>query len=393
MKYHRPVIAVLISIILFSPISHNIGIKGAYILLLLILFLLIHHNNINIKPILLIFFSLLLSSLPFFYWGAFDIRVVFLPLFFFIPLLYLYNFKLSEIKYYVDLSTILLIIMLIGAWIGFFYNYFGGKPILTLDLATGENNYIELYLTTFTKTSYRAELAGIIRPSGIYDEPGTFSFVICTICILRHLTGRNKLITWLILISGFITFSVAHLIYTAFHLSSEKINWKIFKKVLIPTIIFFSIFTLSSEGLKDSFNILFIERFKYDETAGRFIGDNRMEEFINAVNELDNNTFLWGKDSVCFFDIDEFRRKYGKLDTNPIWPLLQHGIFISWIYYVVLFILLIVGITKKVNLVYIGLFMLLLQRPMLINLFYSFFIILPILHYYKLHRNGQKKFY
>ena len=54
------------------------------------------------------------------------------------------------------------------------------------------------YLSTFSNSYVR----GVIRPAGIYDEPGALSFVACIIAALRKIRGFSEKGTWIILILG-----------------------------------------------------------------------------------------------------------------------------------------------------------------------------------------------
>lgn len=85
------------------------------------------------------------------------------------------------------------------------YSVWPIAPIYTLTNPDGREN--SLYYFTFTKSA----LPFAIRPSFIFDELGTFFFVVCMGAVLRDLLGKSKAITGLMLLSGLITFSLAHL--------------------------------------------------------------------------------------------------------------------------------------------------------------------------------------
>jgi hypothetical protein len=110
--------------------------------------------------------------------------------------------------------------MLIGAYLGFVYALAGGAPIFSIK--NPDNRTSWLYLTTFTN----ARIGRIIRPSGFFDEPGALSFFICITAMLRNINKRNSKITLLLLFTGFITLSLAHLVYVIFHLLSMSYKKK-----------------------------------------------------------------------------------------------------------------------------------------------------------------------
>lgn len=69
------------------------------------------------------------------------------------------------------------------------------------------------------------------RIRSIYDEPGSFSFFICSAAALRHVCGLDKVKTWSLLVGGLMTLSFAHFLYFIFHFIAD-LNFKYFYKMI-----------------------------------------------------------------------------------------------------------------------------------------------------------------
>ena len=78
---------------------------------------------------------------------------------------------IRELMSFINLSTKLLFILLVGSFIGVFYVYFGGESIFQFKGIHG--NIYQFYLTTLNTV----KSGNLIRPAGILDEPGALSFL------------------------------------------------------------------------------------------------------------------------------------------------------------------------------------------------------------------------
>jgi hypothetical protein len=81
----------------------------------------------------------------------------------------------------------LVIFILIGGWIGFGYAFIGGNPIYQIiNLETLKP--IDFYLSTFTNSV--AE--NVIRPSGLFDEPGALVMLSNLVVIINEVGGGSR---------------------------------------------------------------------------------------------------------------------------------------------------------------------------------------------------------
>lgn len=325
----------------------------------------------NEYKLLIIPLSLSLALISSIYWG-FSLKIFLLPYFYLISLLYVLGSTVDDVKIFTKFATKILMILIIGAWIGFTFKLVGGRSLFSLQLLGGEYN-LDLFLTTFSKVGGISEIAGVIRPTGIYDEPGTFAFILCSVALLRHKLKLKKRNTWILLLGGLVTFSLALYIYVLFHIGSY-FKWNkiiIRNSFIILVIILVLVSILPDLGL---FDTLILSRLEYDESTGQFVGNNRKEAWDLAISYINPEMLLWGIDELCMYDPLGAAQKYGRFGDNPLYPLVSFGLLLSWIYYVILILLFVIGIRKKFNFVYIGLALLFLQRPYWSNFVYSFFI-------------------
>lgn len=372
-----PLTGVFVFIFGLSPLVYTIGLNFS-ILSIIVMFLVASRVNIICKNeyiLLLIPLSLILSLISSIYWGG-SFKIFLLPYFYLISFLYVMGTNANDVRIFTKVATRILIIFIIGAWIGFIFKLVGGQSLLSLPLKGGEYN-LDLFLTTFSKVGGISEIAGVIRPTGIYDEPGTFAFIICCVALLRHKLKLKKRDTWILLLGGLVTFSLALFIYLLFHGGSYiKWNRKIIRNFLLTIILtLVSVSILPNLGY---FDTLILSRLEINESTGQFVGDNRSEAFELAASYIKPEMLLWGIDELCMIDVIAATTKYGRFGDNPLYPLVSFGLLISWVYYLTIILLIIIGIRSKSNFVYLGLALLFFQRPYFTNFIYSFFIFYSI---------------
>lgn len=375
----------LYSLVLISPLFELLGIRYIHLMFLQILIIfylsatsngLIKHSRVSI---LWVFLVLILSSISAMYY--IDIRLFFLPSFFIASLLFVDITSKNELKHLTIISTKVIFAFIVLSWIALIYTLLGGKPIFEVLLPDGRT--FSLLLSSFTVTYELTGHLGIIRPSAIYDEPGAFSFVICYVCICRHLMGLDRNLTWLILLSGLITFSLAHVVYIVIHFLSENHKALNLKRLFLLSV--FSLFIISFiPQTQRAFQFLLIERFERDQ-HGTIKGDNRRAQLLYNFEMLSKNkgAILWGVDDEPFISVNEMKAKYpGYSYENPLSPLILRGVFSSFVYYASIIILIVVGLSKRRYFVLIGLALLFFQRPYIMNLGYSLYLLIPLLYIY-----------
>jgi hypothetical protein len=369
-SYLYTITMLYLSLISVSPILIYFGLNAILILLpvigVFVYYTTILNRKINIYTILIIVTISILSFIVALYHQR--LIIFFIPIFFIINILYINIFKKDELYIFVNIATYFLIVIMILSIFGIFYHYFGGQSILTIINADGRPN--NLYLTTFSNTN--TEWVRFIRPSGFFDEPGALSFFICALTIVRHILKLNKNVTLSLLLLGIFTFSLAHILFILFYFLSET-RFSI-KRMLYYGAVFsvFSVIVINTP-LSSMVNLFFFNRIEISDD-GMLKGDNRTERMINAISLLNINNIFFGLDNECIVSPHECE-KYGSIDSNPVAPLVRQGILLSFPYYAYLFIIL-YGLIKYKDPIYLGLFLLVLQRPNVMTLGYSFWAIL-----------------
>jgi hypothetical protein len=376
----------LLSLFLISPFFAIIQGLSTFIALCIFISIILPLKKLRNSK--LIFLSTILIYSTFLIPTLFHIEVQFLliPIFLIISIFIVNQLTIQEIHSFVKIASVVLLIFIYGSILGFIYAFLGGKPILSFSNPDGRTNYI--FLTTMSNSVW----GNIIRPSGIYDEPGAFSFFICCVAGMRHLLSLDRKLTWKLLLFGLITFSVAHIIYIIFHFVSEKKIFKLsFSKLLLTLFTTFIIFFFVNIYFADAIDLLFTSRFQ-NSNSGLFPGDNRSNFFFNTLNYIYNNpkVILWGKSLLTDFEKISF--EYGNVGANVLMPLLRYGIFASWPFYFIIFYFLIKILKGRFYFVCIGFVALLAQREFIYVVSYSTMMILIITILQNKNINEKKGF-
>jgi hypothetical protein len=285
-------------------------------------------------------------------------------------LLGIFIISLNNDKYmdvFISWSSGFMVFLLLGAYIGFIYAFGGGQPILSFPNPDGR--LTSLYFTTLTN----AVFGKIIRPAGIYDEPGAFSFFICSICLIRILKKKHHLITILLLFSGIITLSLTHLLIVLCYLLFFITKYYK-KKYFRGFIVLFIVIGISLYfPLKDTFDELLFSRI---DSIDDIINNNRTSQIQNAENIMDTRTFFWGRIAELGFEFAEMSA-YGDLSSNPLTPLLTTGIIASSVYYLFLCLVVLACLaSKEFFFIYLAVLILFLQRPFFSGRSYTIYFVL-----------------
>ena len=215
----------------------------------------------------------------------------------------------------------------------------------------------------------------MIRPSGIYDEPGAFSFFICAIVTMRELLGLDKGKSILLLVVGMVTLSMAHVVYFVVYLFSSGIKAKMVLFALFALIVMAVAVQVS--GLAELINAVFVSRFYFDED-GMLHGDNRTQNMLNALGIIYHNpeVLLYGMSDAVLIEIDQ------EFGANPLNPVINLGLVGSLSYYVVVVILL-TGIFRGAKYFPVfGFGLLLMQRDYIYVVSYSFVVATILVLYF-----------
>jgi hypothetical protein len=263
---------------------------------------------------------------------------------------------------FVEVATQMFVLFIILAIVGALYYYAGGPPLFSLALSNGGTN--SLYLTTFSNA---AEF--FIRPSAIYDEPGAFSFYICITVALRSLLGMSNRTSGLLLLGGLITLSITHVVFGAIWLvwlftsiGRRQIN---IKSISILAIFLLLAALIYQSGLLDW---TFDRAIEFYENPWMNPRQRAFDDTISALTQSNLTDNLW-----FGFDADCISRKDTCIDfgENPLTPLIYGGLLAAWPYYAFLIISFISPLYSRHGLIYVGVGVLLLQRPYLLEFPYS----------------------
>ncbi len=171
-----------------SPIWPAMGVRGYMLVGLLCLALLVHllatQRHLSLPFVVGAGVVFALATVPALYWSQPGLAVY--PIFFVSAALLVSQANKAERDAFVDLASRFMLVLLIGAIVGYTLAAAGAPPLGAFENTDGRANYF--FYTTFTNT--REE--NFIRPSGIYDEPGAFSFFVCVTAYLREATGRSR---------------------------------------------------------------------------------------------------------------------------------------------------------------------------------------------------------
>jgi hypothetical protein len=322
----------------------------------------------------------ILASINSFYWGEFTIR---LPIYFYSIFFILFSLSKSDLYDYTNYLSRLMMLLLIGALIGFVYAIGGGEALFKIPNEDSRQN--GFYLSTLSNTY----LLGLIRPSGIFDEPGALSFFICMTVALRESLGLSRKTSWVLLGLGLISTSLAHLIFMAIYWL--KVEFVSFRRVVVSTsVILTAILFLTI--VENPFSTVIGELIKkFEVVDGVMAGDNRSALIFNALSYLDARVFFFGLDSDCMLNLEPCSLKgYSQYGENPFTLLVHWGIFLALPYFFVLGYLIKHFITNK-NLIALAVFLLLLQRPNLMS--YGYAVLIMIYVYSLMQSKSKELFY
>lgn len=313
-------------------------------------------KNIFLAICVLILFSLLNSL----FWGVITTKILIYIMLSLIAISYL-NFGI--LRRFIEVATTFHLAMILFAIVGFIYAASGGEAIFSIINEDGREN--GFYLTTFSNTY----LLGFIRPSGIYDEPGALSFMLCAIALLRDSLGLNRKITVILLALGLITSSVAHLIFLIIFLAGFGIRFQIkfliYFLFLIAAILFFnaSFFSVFEEL---SSRLIIVD--------GSIAGDNRSDLIFNALYYLNPISAAFGLDSNCILNTSACEvMNYYKYGENPLTPMVHYGLLLAFPYYFALMLFILYAVRAR-SFAAFGFMLLLLQRPYVLSFGYSLLI-------------------
>jgi hypothetical protein len=315
--------------------------------------------RINKGLLLLSFTFILLTLLPSAYHKTPYLLTSEFVSFYLVYMFFLF-YKNKYLRPLIDIATVFLLAMTVLSIIGFVYALLGGEPLMSGATQKGRMYY--LYLTTGAVDN--GIFGSIIRPQGIYEEPGSFSFIICTLCFLRMLTNRKESATFVLMLLGNITFSMIHIIIFALYVLRLIMKYKMKKAFVLYAAAIFCVVMFAYLPVMKPVNEVLFSRFAIDQATGRISGNNRAYFFDNSLAAIakDNAILLYGlpRDAHGRSPMEDI----WIYDGNPLTPIMEFGIFVAWLYYFYLsFFALCALIDRKNVIIYISIVLMFLQKP------------------------------
>lgn len=271
----------------------------------------------------------------------------------------------------VNYLTFIAFLFVSGAVIAFLYAYSGGAPLDKIDLY---GDYSYFYITTFTN----AVTGNLIRPAGIFDEPGALAMYLTLVVALNEVFKVNTRWSVALLFVGLVSGSFALFIVAIVYLLT-KIQRRSLLLVAAIIVALATLVTFNDKAaiIADKF---FLARLELAD--GRIVGDNRthqMEFFLQTVN--------W---DMTIHGQKALGKGYRGQDTssNPFSIYHDYGLLI-WIPYLVLELwLLYCSIFYRPHLRFpaFALFFTLLQRPYVYSMHWSTMIAVLVIAIYRVQR-------
>jgi hypothetical protein len=367
--YSRGMVALLVlySLLGITPIWHTLGIQQKHLMLATLAGVLalsyIHRRSLTawVIPVALVLFASAFAAGI--YWA--EPRLALYPMFFITACVLLAQSTSREISRYIDVATAVMFVLVLGGLIGLLLARMGVTPPFHIPNPDGRPNYF--FYTTLTNAYW----SGWIQASGIYDEPGSFSLMICATAFMRHITGRDYRLTWVLLALGLVTFSLAHLVFMAVFALAERISVR--RMAFLAVSVGALVMLAHGTGMDQTYRQYLFARVTFDAAHER--GFNaRIDLMRNAAEGLRSveRAILFGVDSDCTVDYPACRRKWAYMGENPLAPLAHHGLLLAWPYYLFLGLGLGFALTGRRNLAFLALTLLFLQRPYVVAFGYSF---------------------
>lgn len=305
------------------------------------------------------------------YWR--ELSLLFFPIYLTASILIVMVVSEGVVREFSEIATKFLVVVAAGAWIGFFYALLGGGSLFSIENPDGRTN--DFFLATFSNWY----IGNLIRPAGVFDEPGTLSFVICFVSALRGRLSQSRKITWLLLFLGLITTSLAHVIYMIFHGIADRKSFIGNKAIIVvvPCAMMVGGFLFAGwVGDADSKESeIFLSRFLIED--GKIGGDTRSEMFFSALGKINSENFLFGVDGDCISRPTVCEAKGHEFGETPAGMILLLGIFLAAPYFLVL-ILTASLLFSRSGFLFFGIFLILLQRPYVSLFGYSLLILVVV---------------
>lgn len=273
--------------------------------------------------------------------------------------------------------------LLVGGVIGIVYGALGGSPLL--DVQVGYRT-THLYLTTFSF----AFIGDFIRPSGIFDEPGSLVMYVAIVTMFNDTLRQNLKLNLVLMALMVFTGSLAGVALLSLFLVSSS-AWRLGRKkgLSLLSILLFGFIIVSIVAPRNiiyaAVNTFYSDRLQIVD--GRLAGDNRSNQVSDFFELVDAEMLLRGaKNSTRPYDTED-------MSSNPFSIVFGYGLIISLPYFCLLLWLVVITIKNRFHYSYtsLGLLFLLLQRPYVYNMSWSILIAAAVWLLYQVSRERRSR--
>lgn len=224
------------------------------------------------------------------------------------------------------------IIMLVLSMVGVGLALAGFQLTLLGDYTINENQRLLNYGFFFMKTH---DIEGVdallyLRPTGYYDEPGSFAFMLFLVLAINKLYFNNRKIELFFLLAGFVTFSLAHVVtaimyYFLFYSKKRNIKYAVF--VFLVLFVLFAVKPSDDTSYASSaWNMIF---GRFDS----FMSGNDDSRDFNASFEAFKAYFWLGGSQ------EEIIKAFPKAEVATLWFFMaRNGLIGTSLYLIIFFI-------------------------------------------------------
>lgn len=293
-----------------------------------------------------------------------------LPIWFAMAAIIVFAAPAKVIGWAVEICSIILCVMLVGAIIGYIWASAGGEPLFWWPTERGGHNFQPF---SFSSAWVLTET----RMNGIYNEPAVLSFFLCLTAASRHVLGLDRRMTAFLLIGGMITVSLAHLIYIFCHIVAtfrwprSSREWRATGGFVAALLIMAAVVSQTSDMTGT-----FADRLgppTEDQEAGRLVaGDNRGPRIVAGLEALQNNPVGWlvGVGPNCAVDSNNCEGASYAVGETPLSPIVKWGLVASLHFYLILGVLCLAGLRDRHLFVAVGVALMIAQRPRIVDASY-----------------------
>ncbi len=266
--------------------------------------------------------------------------------------------------------------LLVGAVIAVAYAASGGPALSSIDLV-GRESYF--YLSTFTNSVW----GNLIRPAGLFDEPGALAMYLTIAVALNEAFRRNRRWSAIVLFGGLISGSLAMLFIAVSYLLFSGARRALYF-VLVAVVVTIGAMTYD-ENIASFVDRFFLKRVELVD--GRLSGDNRSHQVESFFDVVDVDITLRGakvSGYEHFTGIDQ--------SSHPFSIYFGYGIFV-WIPYAAIILWLLFGslfFAPHLRFSCFALFLTLLQRPYIYSMYWGLMIAVLLVTIYRLQRRTSQ---